>query len=202
MIAIVDYDAGNLHSITKALLQVGPEVVVTADAAEIDAARGLVLPGVGAFGDCMRKLRSRGLQEPVERFIASGRPFLGICIGLQALFAGSDESPDEPGFGILGGSVRRLQAAKVPQIGWNSLDVKRPDCPLLNGLGDGDFFYFVHSYHVVPADAGTIVATVDDEGPVTAMVARENVYGVQFHPEKSGPVGLRLLANFASLGRR
>jgi glutamine amidotransferase len=199
MIAVVDYDAGNLHSISKAILSLGCEARVTSAAGEVEAADAVVLPGVGAFGDCLGKLRSRGLAEPIRRFVASGRPFLGICVGLQALFEGSDESPGEPGLGVLPGRVRRLRARTVPQMGWNALEVRRPGCPLLRGLGDGDHFYFVHSYHAVPEDAGLVVAAVDYEGPVTAVVARDNLFGVQFHPEKSSRAGLRLLANFAAL---
>lgn len=198
---MLDYDAGNLHSIAKAMASVGGDARVTDRVGDVDTADAVVLPGVGAFGDCLGKLRARGLEGPVRRFVDSGRPFLGICIGLQALFAGSDESPEVAGLGLLAGRVRRLQASIVPQMGWNALQPNpgAGDCPLLRGLGEGDHFYFVHSYHALAEDPADLVATVDDEGPVTAIVARGNLYGVQFHPEKSGRAGLRLLANFAAL---
>jgi glutamine amidotransferase len=200
VIAVVDYEAGNLHSVSKALAQAGLEAVVTADAAVVEAADGVVLPGVGAFPDCMARLRQRGLVEPLKRFLASGRPFLGICLGLQVLFDCGEEGDGCAGLGVLPGRVVRLRAPglKVPQMGWNALRLRRPS-PLFEGVPEGSYVYFVHSYHAVPADPADLLATVDYREEVTAAVQRGSVFAVQFHPEKSSAVGLRVLANFGGL---
>jgi glutamine amidotransferase len=197
MIAVVDYDAGNLHSAAKGLATVGGEPVVTSDPAALAAAAAVVLPGVGAFCDCVAKIRDRGLEEPIRAFIASGRPFLGICIGLQVLFDRGREGAGADGLGILPGEVVRIAAPglKVPHMGWNSLRFTRP-CPLFAGVAPGAYVYFVHSYH---ARSGDVVATCDYGEPVTAAVARGNCFGVQFHPEKSSAVGLRILRNFVEM---
>lgn len=200
MIAIVDYDAGNLHSVTKAAEAVGLRCRVTSAPADLDAADGLILPGVGAFPDCMARLGERGLVEPLQRYIAANRPFLGICLGLQLLFDHGEEGEGAPGLGALPGRVVRIPAAspKIPQMGWNGLRFHRPS-PLFAGIPEGEHFYFVHSFHAQPAHGEDLVATVDYGGEITAAVGRDNVHAVQFHPEKSSAAGLRLLANFGRL---
>lgn len=197
MIAVVDYDAGNLHSAAKALAVVGGQPVVTSDPAVIASASAVVLPGVGAFCDCVGKIRERGLDAPIRAYIASGRPFLGICVGLQVLFDRGLEGAGAPGLGVLPGEVVRIEAPglKIPHMGWNSLRLARPS-RLFAGIPDGAYVYFVHSYHAVSAD---VVATCDYGQPITAAVARGNCFGVQFHPEKSSAVGLRILRNFVEL---
>ena len=191
MIAIVDYGAGNLHSVSKALAALGLEARVTGDPGEIEAARAVVLPGVGAFGDCMGGLRERGLVETVRRAAGSGRPFLGICLGMQLLFEWGEEGDGGPGLGLLPGRVVRLEpeGLKIPQMGWNSLQLTRPS-PLWEEMTPGTYVYFVHSYHARPADPSVVAATVDYGGEVVAAVERGNLFGVQFHPEKSGRAGL------------
>jgi glutamine amidotransferase len=200
LIAVVDYDAGNLHSVVKALRSLGLPHRVTDSPRAVEEARALVLPGVGAFGDCVARLRERGLEEAVRRFVAGGRPFLGICVGLQVLFEESEEAPGVPGLGVVPGRVVRMRprGLKVPQMGWNALRLLRPS-PLFRGVPDGAHAYFVHSYHAVPTDPGVLVATVDYGGAVTAAIEVGNVYAVQFHPEKSSRVGLQVLRNFGAL---
>jgi glutamine amidotransferase len=199
MIGIIDYGAGNLGSVTNAFrfLEIPARVVTTPDALRgIDA---MVLPGVGAFGDCLRKLRARGFERPVRNWIDAGRPFLGICVGLQALYEGSEESPDESGLGIFPGRIRRFEnrpGLKVPQIGWNSVRQTRRECPLFAGIPDQSYFYFVHSFRADPALPESAGET-DYGGPFSSVVWRANVMAIQFHPEKSQKVGLMLLQNFA-----
>jgi glutamine amidotransferase len=197
VIAVVDYDAGNLHSAAKGLAAAGGEPVVTSDPAVIAAASGVVLPGVGAFCDCVGKIRERGLEAPLRAYIRSGRPFLGICIGLQVLFDRGLEGAGAPGLGVFPGQVVKIEAPglKVPHMGWNSLRFVRAS-PLFAGVPEGAYVYFVHSYHAVSED---VVATCDYGGPVTAAVQRGNCFGVQFHPEKSSAVGLRILRNFVEM---
>jgi imidazole glycerol phosphate synthase glutamine amidotransferase subunit len=199
MIGILDYEAGNLGSVTNAFrfLEIPARIVATPEA--LRGVEAMVLPGVGAFGDCLRKLRARGFEDPVRDWIAEGRPFLGICVGLQALYEGSEESPDEPGLGIFPGRIRRFAerpGLKVPQIGWNSVRQRRRECPLFAGIPNEAYFYFVHSYR---ADASGPEAAGETEygGPFASVVWRENVMAIQFHPEKSQKVGLMLLQNFA-----
>ncbi len=196
LVAVLDYGIGNLRSAQKALERVGADARLTADLDVIAAADGVVLPGVGAFGRCMEALHASGLSEPARVAAASGRPFLGICIGMQLLYDGSEEDPGVSGLGILPGTVRWLPATvKRPQMQWNRLDVVRPGA-LLADLPDPAWMYFVHSFHPVPADPGTVVATCDYGGPVTAAVEAGNVAATQFHPEKSGRDGLALLAGW------
>jgi glutamine amidotransferase len=197
MIALVDYGMGNLGSVDKALRRVGCEVTVTQDAGAVRDARAVVLPGVGAFGDCMKNLTALGLAQPVRDSLAAGKPFLGICLGLQVLFEESEEAPGVSGLGVLAGKVERFRhRLKVPHIGWNQITVRGERPPHLAGIADGSFVYFVHSYYVVPEDE-SVIATVTDYGyDFVSSVWRDNLFASQFHPEKSQAVGLRLLANF------
>ena len=199
-IAIVDYGMGNLYSVDKAFARLGAAAAVTSDALTIRQADKIVLPGVGAFGDCMRNLEEYGLAEVIREVVSAGKPFLGICLGMQLLFEGSEEDPGVPGLGILSGMVRRIDAPgmKVPQIGWNNLALAG-NSPLFAGLPDPAYVYFVHSYHAVPADPRVVTATAEYGGRVTAAVGRDNVQAVQFHPEKSGMVGLKILENFKEI---
>jgi len=197
LIAVLDYGIGNLRSAQKALEKAGADAHLTDDPALIATAKGVVLPGVGAFGRCMEALRATGLDHQALAAVESGRPFLGICIGMQLLYEKSEEDPGVPGLGILPGAVRRLpEGVKVPQMQWNTLEVRRPS-PLLDGLGDAPWMYFVHSF--APDDGSDTVAVCDYGGPVVAMVERERLWATQFHPEKSGANGLRLLSNFVRL---
>ncbi|MCB0995496.1 MAG: imidazole glycerol phosphate synthase subunit HisH [Acidimicrobiales bacterium] len=195
LIAVVDYGIGNLRSAQKGLERAGADARLTDDPALIAGADGVVLPGVGAFGRCMEALHATGLAAPTIDAAASGRPFLGICVGMQLLYEGSEESPDVAGLGILRGRVRLLPpTVKRPQMQWNRIDVLTP-VPLLDGL-DGSWMYFVHSY--AADDPAHVVASCDYGGPVAAVVAHDNVAATQFHPEKSGRSGLALLANFVA----
>ena len=195
-IAVLDYGIGNLRSAQKALEKVGADARLTTDPDEVSAAAGVVLPGVGHFGRCIEALRQSGLEEPARAAIDAGTPFLGICVGMQLLYDGSDEAPDVKGMGVLAGMVRLLpDGVKRPQMQWNRLD-HRPT-PMLAGLEDAVWMYFVHSY--APETSGDVVATCDYGGPVVAAVVRDNLWATQFHPEKSGAVGLRLLANFVAV---
>ncbi|MBA4064297.1 MAG: imidazole glycerol phosphate synthase subunit HisH [Isosphaera sp.] len=201
-IAIVDYGMANLRSVQKAFERVGHPAEVTADPDRIAAAAKVVLPGVGAFRDAAARLRETRLGEVVSDHVAAGRPFLGICLGLQLLFTRGHEDGLHPGLDLLPGDVVRFPPApglKVPHMGWNTLALTRPDCPLFAGLPPDPAVYFVHSYHPVPADAGCVAATADYPGPFAAAVWRDNVFATQFHPEKSQAVGLKMLANFAGL---
>ena len=197
MIAVLDYGIGNLRSAQKALERVGADAVLTAAPDMIGVADGVVLPGVGAFGRCMEALRATGLDELALRAVESGRPFLGVCIGMQLLYAASDEDPGVAGLGVLDGSVRLLpDTVKRPQMQWNVLE-HDGGARMLTGLDDPMWMYFVHSY--APESSADVVATCDYGGPVVAAVERDNVWATQFHPEKSGPAGLRLLRNFVDV---
>jgi glutamine amidotransferase len=197
---VLDYGIGNLRSAEKALEHVGADARLTADIEIIDRADAVVLPGVGNFGRCMTALRDSGLDEVAARSAGSGRPFLGICVGMQLLYGGSEESPGMTGLGILDGTVRRLpEGVKHPQMQWNTVRARR-DTPLLDGLGDDPWMYFVHSF--APELTDDVVATCDYGGEVTAIAQRGNVMATQFHPEKSGAAGMALLANFVGLTRR
>lgn len=200
MIAIIDYGAGNLSSVEKALRHIGCECRITADPGELAAAEAAVLPGVGAFGDAMENLRARGLEGPIRDFIASGKPFLGICLGLQILFESSEESPGVPGLGVLKGKILRLSGRgglKVPHMGWNSLDLQRSG-GLFDGIAGSPYVYFVHSYYLRAEE--DIVTAVSEYGEtIHAAVQKGNLFACQFHPEKSGETGLALLRNFAGI---
>ncbi len=203
VIAVVDYGIGNLHSAQKSLEVCGADARLTSDPDLIASADGVVLPGVGAFGACMDALRSAGMEEPTIDAARSGRPFLGICVGMQMLFTSSEENVESRGLGVIPGVVRwipRTAGLKIPQMQWNRLDyVVGADGaidPMLEGLGDEPWLYFVHSLHGVPDDASMIVATVDYGIAVNAAFRRDNVFAAQFHPEKSSRPGLALLANF------
>ncbi len=207
LIAVVDYGIGNLHSAQKALERGGADARLTADAGVIGDAAGVVLPGVGAFGACMNALRDADLEEPVTAAVASGRPFLGICVGMQMLFTRSEEDPHVDGLGVIPGTVAWIPPTpgyKIPQMQWNELDVTTPDDPMLAGLGDasdddGAWVYFVHSLHGVPDDPGAVAATVEYGTTLNAAFRRDNVFAAQFHPEKSSRPGLRLLRNFVEV---
>ena len=197
MIAVLDYGIGNLRSAEKALQAVGGDARLVADPAETEGASGVVLPGVGAFGRCMEALAASGLAKVAAQAVDAGTPFLGICIGMQLLYDGSDEDPGVPGLGILPGTVRLLpEWVKRPQMQWNILQPTRGDSALLAGLGADPWAYFVHSYAAEWSD--DVVATCDYGGPVVAAVERGRLWATQFHPEKSGAVGLQLLANFVA----
>ena len=201
MIAVIDYGVGNLFSVEKALMQFATDVLITGDKELIAKADKLVLPGVGDFGECMSNLEATGLITTIRECIAKGTPLLGICIGEQILFEGSEESPEAKGLGIFKGMVCRIQAPglKVPHMGWNSVTFSQPNHPLFAHLGEHPYFYFVHSYHCVPEDASIITATTEYGEKLTAAVAKDNVMATQFHPEKSGDVGLQVLKNFIEM---
>ena len=202
MIAIIDYDAGNLRSVEKALLSIGEETIVTRKHDEILAADKVILPGVGAFGDAMRKLKEYGLVDTIHEAVDSGKPFLGICLGLQLLFRRSDESDGVEGLSILPGEILRIPEApgiKIPHIGWNSLEVSE-GARLFKGLGENPYVYFVPSYYLKADDDSIVAATAEYGGTlIHASVQKDNVYACQFHPEKSGSVGMQILKNFAAL---
>ena len=202
MIAVIDYDAGNLKSVEKALVSIGEQVVVSRNHNEILSADKVILPGVGAFGDAMGKLKEYGLVDTIHEVVDRQKPFLGICLGLQLLFERSDESDGVSGLGILPGEILRIPDApgiKIPHIGWNSLDIS-PDARLFTGLTVNPYVYFVHSYYLKAAEASIVAATTEYGGTlIHASVQKDNIYACQFHPEKSGSVGLQILKNFAAL---
>lgn len=223
-IAVIDYGMGNLRSVSKALEALGAAATVTDDPVAVAEASKVVLPGVGAFDVAMRELTDRGLVKPILKSIAEGKPYLGICLGLQLLFESSDEGQGAAGFCLMPGAVRRLPASagKIPHMGWNQVQgtpspglsdsgraqdrgasagaaAPRGACPLLHSIPDGSFFYFVHSYAAYPADPAVTALETDYGGPFASMVWKQNVYATQFHPEKSQAVGLTLLKNFVAL---
>jgi len=196
-IAVLDYGIGNLRSAEKTLERAGAAPVLTADPAIVSAADGVVLPGVGNFGRVMEAIRDAGVDKLALDAVASGRPFLGICVGMQALFESSEEVPGVEGLGVLQGVNRLLSGdVKRPQMQWNVLDFPKPS-PLFAGIESGSWVYFVHSY--APEASDDVIATCEYGGTVTAAVQRENVYATQFHPEKSGPVGVQIIKNFVAL---
>ncbi len=200
MIAVIDYGVGNLFSVEKAVAALGADVKVTSDKETIEAAEKIILPGVGAFGDCMKNLEATGLIPTIKSLVADGRPMLGICVGLQILFDGSEESPGAKGLGLIHGMVKKINAPglKIPHMGWNSLTIRESREPrdLFHGLQEHPYVYFVHSYHAVPDDPAVITATTEYGEQLTASVAVGNLQATQFHPEKSGDVGLKILRNF------
>ena len=200
-VAVVDYDAGNTLSVTRALKKVGARVDLTPDPEKVLSADAVVLPGVGAFGDCMRKLREKGMDEACLETYRTGTPFLGVCVALQVFFEDSEESPGVEGLGIFPGKVVRfdLGSLKVPHMGWNDLDIARPH-PVLDGLS-GEAFYFVHSYYPEPEEPTDLLGVSDYGGAFCAAAGRENLVAVQFHPEKSSLAGLRLYENFLGWAR-
>ena len=202
VIAVVDYDMGNLHSVCKGLENVGAVPKITDSPAIIEQADAVVLPGVGSFDPAMQNLRSRNLIEPIKRAIASRKPFLGICLGLQILFESSEEGV-EPGLGVIAGKVRRFRSEPgltIPHMGWNQLQFTQPDLPLWQKLPSDPWVYFVHSYYVDPVDWEVRSAIVTHGSQnVTAAIAKDNLMAVQFHPEKSSSTGLQMLSNFVSL---
>jgi glutamine amidotransferase len=212
MIVIVDYGMGNLRSVHKALERMGFQASVTQDPAEVKKAAGLIVPGVGAFKKAMENLQELGLVNPIIEFVESGKPFLGICLGLQLLFSGSDEFGFQKGLSLFKGRVVRFPFShpaasppkdllKVPHMGWNTVHIhKRP--PVLEGIADGAYFYFVHSYYPVPEEQEIVATTTDYGGEFVSSVSRGNLFACQFHPEKSQSVGLKLLKNFGRLVNR
>ncbi len=201
--ALIDYGAGNLRSVANALRELGIDPLITASAADLTDATHLILPGVGSFGDCMAQLQSRNLIEPIQDWVAAGKPYLGICLGYQLLFDSSEESPGVAGLGIVPGVVRRFQQTpglKIPHMGWNSAVPRKPDTGNWAGLGAEPYFYFVHSYFPVPDDASVIAAeTTYGADTFAAAIEMPNLLACQFHPEKSQDAGLRLIRNFLGL---
>ena len=198
MIALIDYGSGNIRSVINALRHENAEVELVSDPARLDDAAAVVLPGVGAFGDCVRGLQTRGLWEPLDAWLAADKPFFGICVGYQMLFESSEESPGVRGFGFFGGHVKRFTTPglKVPQIGWNQLELTDRAQPLWRGLPERPHVYFVHSYFPAPVDDSIVTSRSTYGETFAASVARGNVAAVQFHPEKSQAVGLGILRNF------
>lgn len=200
LIAVLDYGIGNLHSAQKAIEKMGGDARLTTDPGLVADAAGVVLPGVGAFGACMAALRATGLEEPAVAAVASGRPFLGICVGMQMLFTGSEEDASAHGLGVIPGTIRWIPAGvKRPQMQWNRLTLRLADDPMLAGLGADPWVYFVHSLHGVPDDPDVVAATCEYGATLNAAFRHRNVFATQFHPEKSGPTGLHLLANFVEV---
>lgn len=201
MIAMIDYDAGNIKSVEKALQKLGADVVITKDAQVILSADKVILPGVGSFGDAMDNLKRYGLDEVIHQVVEKGTPFLGICLGLQLLFERSDESPEATGLGILKGEILRIPDAeglKIPHMGWNSLHLQN-NGRLFQGLKENDYVYFVHSYYLKAEDESIVKATTNYSVNIHASVEKDNVFACQFHPEKSSDVGLKILKNFVEL---
>ena len=203
MIAIIDYDAGNIKSVEKAVISLGETPIVTRDPSVIRSADHVILPGVGSFGDAMGKLEAYGLVDVVKAVVSAGTPFLGICLGQQLLFESSEESPGVPGLGILKGTCRRFRAdagLKIPQIGWNDLTLSH-DGRLFRGIADGSYVYFVHTYYCHAEDRSVVTASCTYADEADASVECGNVFACQFHPEKSGRVGLKILSNFLAVGK-
>lgn len=205
MLAIVDYGRGNLRSVQNGFRQIGAAAQVSSDPETITKAAGIVFPGVGAFRDCMQNLAARGLDEALRQVIQDGKPVLAICVGMQALLSESEEFGTTPGLDIVAGQVRRFpqpdggsNPLKVPHMGWNQLQFHRP-CPLLDGLPEHVYTYFVHSYYAIPAESSVVIASTDYGVEFASVLWRDNLYATQFHPEKSQTWGLRILRNFAQL---
>ena len=201
MIAVIDYDAGNLKSVEKALIFLGETPVITRDREELLAADKVILPGVGAFGDAMDRLHQYGLVDGIKEVVKKGTPFLGICLGLQLMFESSEESPGVEGLGLLPGKILKIPETpgmKVPHMGWNSLKID-PNSRLFKGIPDGSYVYFVHSYYLKAGSEDIVAATTEYGTHIHAAVEKGNLYACQFHPEKSSQTGLKILENFISL---
>ncbi len=201
MIGIIDYGAGNLRSVEKAFDFLGFKAKISSESKELSKADKLVLPGVGAFGVCANSIRESKLDECIYELIDKGKPFLGICLGLQLLFDGSDESPGAEGLSVFAGGNQKIPKTpglKIPHMGWNSIDYDK-NCPIFEGMGDNPYVYFVHSYHIVPKDEDIICARTEYGVEIPVAVSKGNTFATQFHPEKSGDVGLKILKNFGML---
>lgn len=209
MISIIDYDAGNIKSVEKAIQFLGEDVRITRDKNEILEADRVIMPGVGAFGLAMEKLRSYGLEDVIHQYVSTGKPFLGICLGLQLLFDESEESPGVKGLGLIKGKITKIpteykadngntMTQKVPQIGWNSIEIN-PSSSLFKGISDGSYVYFVHSYYLTADNSDEVAAKTYYGTEIHAAVEKDNIFATQFHPEKSSDVGLKILKNFISL---
>ncbi|NQT47262.1 MAG: imidazole glycerol phosphate synthase subunit HisH [Candidatus Omnitrophica bacterium] len=198
MIAVIDYGMGNLRSVEKALQSVGGDARVTSSPSDITSAERIVLPGVGAFKCAMEELRQRDLITPILDGFKKNKPYLGICLGLQLLLSESEEAPGTPGLGLIPGRVRRFSTAgiKVPHMGWNSVKIKKDGCPLLTGIKDASHFYFVHSYYADPEEKTIVMATTQYGCEFASMIWKDNIFAMQFHPEKSQGIGLKVLENF------
>ena len=202
MITIIDYGAGNLRSVVNAVSRLGYEANVTTSPAEVLKAQAVILPGVGAAADTMANLRQHGLDIPIRQFIAEGKPFLGVCIGMQVLLSDTEEGGNHQCLGIIPGAVRKFPPGlKVPHIGWNQLKQKI-EHPVFEGIADGANFYFVHSYYVEPDDRGVVAGETEYGLPFCSVVARDNLIATQFHPEKSGEVGLKIYDNFIKMAQK
>jgi len=202
MIAIIDYDMGNIHSVQKALESLGGKTVIAGTPKEIKAADKVVLPGVGAFDDAVRALEKKKMLPALIQHIKSKKIFLGICLGMQLLFEGSQEAEEKKGLAVVKGAVKRFKVKdgyKVPHMGWNQLTLNKVACPLLRGVADGSYVYFCHSYYPAPFIKNVVAATTDYSIAFASVVWQDNVYGVQFHPEKSQDVGIKILKNFIEL---
>lgn len=202
MIGIIDYGMGNLGSVVNACRFLGIPAEIIASPESMRSCRGVILPGVGSFGDCMAHLDAHGFTPELRAWIGNDRPFLGICLGLQALFASSEESPGVEGLGVIPGAVRRFQidpALKVPQMGWNGVRQTLAGDPMFKGIPDGSYFYFVHSYYAAPQDEGVVAGRTDYGAEYCSAVRKGRAFAVQFHPEKSQSVGLRMLRNFGGI---
>ena len=201
MIAIIDYDAGNLRSVEKALISLGEDVVVSREADVLLAADKVILPGVGAFGDAMNKLKEYGLVEVINKIVAKNIPLLGICLGLQLMFEESDEAPGVKGLGLIKGKILRIppkEGLKIPHMGWNSIDIK-PQARLFKGIKNNSYVYFVHSYYLKADEEDIVAASTEYSVHIHATVESGNIFACQFHPEKSSDIGLKILKNFAEL---
>ncbi|MCX7824032.1 MAG: imidazole glycerol phosphate synthase subunit HisH [Verrucomicrobiae bacterium] len=205
MIALLDYGSGNLRSVQKALQRVGADVRLVTRPEEMRGARAVVLPGVGAFDDCVNAMKRQELFDATREFIRSGRPFFGICVGYQALFERSEEfNSCAAGLSIFAGKVVRFAGQpglKIPQMGWNRIEMLKPDCPLYRGVADGSYVYFVHSYFPKPSDASLVATRTNYGEEFASSVWKDNIFGTQFHPEKSQAIGLKILENFVALAK-